>query len=378
MIEQQFIEQIELLEFMQYSVDLVPGFQQSIGFFYHPVRKRIEAVRIQKSNTSIIKLAQNEATISDEINKLRNSKVNYEWVDESLIPFEHKIDKHIQKQVFDELKYYILLLRIDNAFDNHKDLLYIYFKADASNFGLKSIENVLNPTHKGIIASLIVNSFRIFHNLRDKFRNENQTLRHDNMILGEQFNSVQLKNKIDSANTKNKIYQYIIECFNLASKKLNVNLTLSKESQDYLNNYEGRISNIAKLSEQAVKMAYRTQLTPEDGILKIEVYHLKSYFEDEETLSSSIGIESIADSRFHRTIQFLNRLETAAKRVQANGKNLTGSAVGQAMDNPISAPAISDALKKHKKKIQTLCNDFPDEWITIRKSFKPIMNALRA
>jgi hypothetical protein len=95
-------------------------------------------------------------------------------------------------------------------------------------------------------------------------------------------------------------------------------------------------------------------------------------------ITESIGIESLSDSRFHRTIQLLNRLESAAKKVQANGNSLTGSAVGQAMDNPISAPAISDALKKHKNKIQTLCKDFPEEWLTIRKSFKPIMNALSA
>jgi hypothetical protein len=378
MIEQQFIEQIELLEYMQYSVNLVPGFQQAIGFFYHPIHKQTEAVILNKTSNLIKKISQNDAIISHEINSLRYSKVKYEWVDKSLIPFEQNNDKHIQKKVFDELDYYILLLRVDSTYDNQKDLLYIYFKPDASNFGLKSLDSNLNPTQKGIIASLVVNSFAIFHQQRIRFQNENNLLRNDNRILGEQFNSIQLKSKIESANTKNKIYQYIVECLNSESKKLNVNLKLSSESQDYLKSYDGKISSIDNSAKQAIKMAYRSQLTPEDGILKIEDYHLRAYFEKEDMITESIGIESLSDSRFHRTIQLLNRLESAAKKVQANGNSLTGSAVGQAMDNPISAPAISDALKKHKNKIQTLCKDFPEEWLTIRKSFKPIMNALSA
>ncbi len=378
MIDQQFIEQIELLEYIQYSSALVPGFQKAIGFYQHPVHKQIEAVILQKGNKSIQRIPQEKASLSREINIIRQSKTKYEWVNETLVPFKHYKQHRIQKQVFDELDYYILLLKIDSEVDGLKDLLYIYFKPDASNFGLKKFDSNLNTTQKSIIASLLVKSFELYHHQRLVFNNRNQALRNDLLNLGNQHQSEKLKHKIDKQRTRDKINQYIIDSLNEISNKLDIHLQLSKDAQDYINTYSGKLSNIKTHATNAIEMAYRSQQTPEGGILKLEEYHLKTYFDKEETSTISTGVESIADSRYRRTVQLLNRLEEAAKIVQANGNMLTGAAVGQAMDNPISAPAISDALKKHRNKIQSLCNDFPNEWLTIRKSFKPIINTLSA
>jgi hypothetical protein len=116
----------------------------------------------------------------------------------------------------------------------------------------------------------------------------------------------------------------------------------------------------------------------EGGILKIEDYFLHPYFSIEKSSNINIGIEAIEDSRYIKTIQMLNKLENAANKVQSNGKSLSGSNLGHAMSTPISAPAISDALKKHKNKIQSLCNKYPDEWTLIRKAFRPVINILSA
>ena len=118
---------------------------------------------------------------------------------------------------------------------------------------------------------------------------------------------------------------------------------------------------------------------------KVESFNLalgnstgEMYFSSDQNIVVSHGVETMADSRYTKTIHILNRLELAAKKVQSEGKSLNGSNVGLAMETPISAPAISDALKKHKSKIQNLCNEFPDEWKLIRKHFKPIINTLSA
>lgn len=378
MIEQQFIQQVELLEYMQYSNDLVPGFQQAIGFYYHPIRKQNEAVILQKESNEVRKISLDNSINSQEINVLRHSKTKYEWVDENLIPFERNTNQHIQKQVFDELNHYILLIRIDSKFDNFRDLLFIYFKPDASNFGLKSIENKLSTFQKAIIASLLLKSFEVFHNQRIRYSDENQILRNDNIRIGEQLSTIQQKYKVEEQDIRNKIEQYILDCLTQTSQRLNIHLSMSSEAREYIKKYNGNIAAIVNAAEQTVKMAYRIQLTPEGGILKIEDYHLRTYFDKEELVSVSTGIESIADSRYHNTIQYLNRLEMAAKKVQAQGYILTGSAVGQAMEKPISAAAISDALKKNRKKFQSMLTDFPNEWLTIRKSFKPIRNVMEA
>jgi hypothetical protein len=55
---------------------------------------------------------------------------------------------------------------------------------------------------------------------------------------------------------------------------------------------------------------------------------------------------------------------------------LTGLNVGSACSTPISAPAISDALKKHRNKILTLLGLYPDRWNLIRSEFKPLINVI--
>ena len=72
----------------------------------------------------------------------------------------------------------------------------------------------------------------------------------------------------------------------------------------------------------------------------------------------------------------LDKLEEAAVRVVNNSEDLTGVNVGKACSRAISAPAISDALKKHKNKINTLLDEFPDRWKLIREEFKPLINIL--
>jgi len=57
---------------------------------------------------------------------------------------------------------------------------------------------------------------------------------------------------------------------------------------------------------------------------------------------------------------------------------LTGKNVGSHCDKPISAPAISDALKKHRSEIIALFEQYPDQWPIIRKDFAPIRNILIA
>jgi hypothetical protein len=75
-----------------------------------------------------------------------------------------------------------------------------------------------------------------------------------------------------------------------------------------------------------------------------------------------------------RTRQFLNRLERSASILADNGEDLTSSAVGQTMERPISAPAISDALRKNKRRVLLLLEQNPTQWPLIRQYFKPLIN----
>ncbi|GAO28786.1 hypothetical protein JCM15548_1915 [Geofilum rubicundum JCM 15548] len=78
--------------------------------------------------------------------------------------------------------------------------------------------------------------------------------------------------------------------------------------------------------------------------------------------------------RKEKTRQFLNRLEESALILSENAEDLTSSAVGQTMERPISAPAITDYLKKNKRQVLLLLEENPRQWPLIRQFFKPLIN----
>jgi hypothetical protein len=82
----------------------------------------------------------------------------------------------------------------------------------------------------------------------------------------------------------------------------------------------------------------------------------------------------IPQSRLNKTRLFLDRLERAASKLSANGEDLTSSAVGQTMDRPISAPAITDALRKNRRRVLLLLEQNPEKWPIIRNQFRPLIN----
>jgi hypothetical protein len=73
----------------------------------------------------------------------------------------------------------------------------------------------------------------------------------------------------------------------------------------------------------------------------------------------------------------LDKLENAAKTLQSKNIPLIGLKVGKAMEPPVSAPAITDALGKNRVIIRHILEKYPEKWETIRKDFKPLLNQLR-
>jgi hypothetical protein len=76
-------------------------------------------------------------------------------------------------------------------------------------------------------------------------------------------------------------------------------------------------------------------------------------------------------------MQFLDKLEMAAIGLKNKNIAIISSKVGQALNPPISAPAITESLGKNRELIRQLVDKYPDKWETIRQEFKPLTNQLR-
>ena len=366
---------LDIIDLLAQSIDLVPGFQHAYAFYYHPINEQIQLAHATNKGISQVSSFSNE--LASDIEKLRKSDQQIEWVNEKEIPFAKRKNKlEIQKEVFDELDHHILLYRVKSNFDNKYDLLYIFFKADASNFGIKNSANGLTTDQKSVISTLISNSFGIYQKQQLRNSEEQNLLRSDINLLQTQLRHMSSNNVLNDY--QEQIKNYIYSIFEQKTEQLGFILQLSNESKKLIAEYTGDINSISEKVNQCVQMAYRAQNPMFGSILHIDEFVYNASFIITEPDNAPIKEISYADSRKHKSAQFLNNLENAARKVQSNGDNLTGANVGLAMDKSISAPAISEYIKKYKKPLKQLCAENPSQWNLIRKSFTPLKNIFSA
>jgi hypothetical protein len=189
----------------------------------------------------------------------------------------------------------------------------------------------------------------------------------DNLTLRE---SIQQMQSSHGDNLINIAMQHIA----VMSRDYGRNYILVNESLEKIRTFKGNLKHLPQILENAVIFTENLLSVDEDEDVKIQPYSLDfdSYQVDDKTESSTRKI----DSRESRAVQLLDKLERAAIVLKSRGIPMTSARVGQAMDQPVSAPAITDALGKNRNLIKILLDKYPDKWENIRHDFKPLQNQL--
>jgi len=73
-----------------------------------------------------------------------------------------------------------------------------------------------------------------------------------------------------------------------------------------------------------------------------------------------------------RAVLLLDKYEAAGRTAHHNGLVVNGKTIAEHMQPSISPPAITDALKKHRKGITLALEEFPEKWELLRKYLKPV------
>lgn len=81
-------------------------------------------------------------------------------------------------------------------------------------------------------------------------------------------------------------------------------------------------------------------------------------------------------TRLEKTVMLLDRYEQAVKRLITQGIPVLGKNIAQACDPPISAPALTDSINKHKDRIGLCMQQYPDKWQLLRANYQVIKNIL--
>jgi hypothetical protein len=73
-----------------------------------------------------------------------------------------------------------------------------------------------------------------------------------------------------------------------------------------------------------------------------------------------------------RAVLLLDKYEAAARMAQHNNLIVNGKTIAAHLQPSISPPAITDALKKHRKGIALALEESPEKWPLLRKYLKPV------
>jgi hypothetical protein len=255
-----------------------------------------------------------------------------------------------------------------------KNLVFLYLNENPSNFGVTSSINPLTTDNKSIIAFVMTNFIRTFTEMQinDKtiLKSYNQRTRQ----IIDQTESLKYEMQRTKDNYGISLVKLCQQIINLHASACGINFRLSPGALDKIKNYKGEIKDLETIIKDT--LAYAKSLYV-DYSNDIEILEWHIVFDSPAKKETNRATEmNRHEDKFFKTLSLLDRLENAALTTKSKQLKLTGTNVGSAFQEPISAPAISDALYNHKSKINNLIKRYPDRWETIRTEFKPLKNIL--
>lgn len=368
-----------ILFILQMLPSLLPGIEKVITVFYSPESSGITSEQIRNYDGEYV---QESIQVSDNLsvfNRLRTENAPYSWLRKEDLPFEIKPKERVQLEIFNELSNNILLIRISNTFDAKNDLFFIYFNQDLSNFGTIHPDKILSTDSKTIIGHILRNSvltiLQNHQNDKDLFATLNENIRsmirERNVLRSE----LELTGKKYQEGMIRLCNSYLIDL----SKNNKITYRLSEEALKKIRDYTGDIGHLRPIITQAARYAETMNLERTTDTVLISDFHIvldeKKEPLPKESLPQPIGEVPV---KYNKAFLLLDKLENAALHVKAKNKLLTGANIGNEFPTPVSPPAITDALKKHRQKILYLFHEYPGRWSIIRSEFRPVQNILNA
>ena len=356
---------------------LLPGIEKVIAIYYCNETNEINAKYISDNLSKEKKIE--ELAFEDRngiIDKLRKNNSYFNWLKKEDTPFEiHQKKKHIQMDVFHELENTVLLIGFFNENDKKHDLFFFYFNQSLSNFGVSGADKSLTSDNKKIIGFILYNSIKtIIDTSKEDLRIFNSYNENTKSLIKKHS---QIKDDLE--HSKNNYGLNLIELCKSFLKEFNennsqFNYILTDDALNKIKTYNGDISVLKTAIQKSIEYVNNLYFDSSETDIYISEDYLN--FENTGAGKASKPQEVQLYDRYSKTIMLLDKLENAARDVVAKNMDITSVNVGLACSTPITAPAISDAIKKHRNKIIHLLYKYPDNWKLIRMEFRPVRNVL--
>lgn len=354
----------------------LPGIEKLAGVYYSSDQKDIRIISRERGQEADNNYGHITGDMEYQVMIQRYRKDNkpWTWIGKEELPFDFATRSGSAQNIFTELERVILVLRYKNQADQLYDLLFVYFNHHLGNFGLNRTDKILTTDHKIIIG----------HLLHYQFKSILQLNRHDKALLQSLNRNVQalirekvlLKKQLEQVRAgygESMVNLAMQHLQDLAADRGKVYI-FSDDAVNKIREYKGNLRHLPAILANAVNFAENLMMAGEESALTIEDYCLDfdSYQLPEDAAQNVKKI----DSRQSRAMQWLDRLEKAAISLKSRNVPLTSANVGNALDVPVTAPAITDALGKSRDVIRRLLDQYPDKWEIIRKEFRPLINQM--
>ena len=315
------------------------------------------------------------ANVTEKLIETRKQKSGYHWISHRQIPFFIKDEEPGESQLslFDEENYLVLVVRIKSEENRLADVFYLFFRNDKSNFGISHDSSPIDTSQKNIIGTMAANFAAIYNRTVSNKDSELRFVKTQIKELLEYHVNKATKSTEQVKWKKDWAEETLFEL----SQRDGINYVYREETVKLLTENDHPFKKIKKALEDAVKIA-KIMAPGHSGKIFIEPYYIKftdvttQHKEDKRGENDSEELMT----RMDKAYRLLDRLEEAARNLLENDILPTSEKVGKAMEQPVTAPAIRDALKKHRARILQLLDKYPHKWPYIRNRFRPVTNLL--
>jgi len=273
-----------------------------------------------------------------------------------------------QLDIQSELDNHVLLIRFPNAPDGFSDLLFIFFKNEDRIFQFRGNPQKLGTSLKETVANMLVRALDVFRKQTENDLSVFKLIKQSDNLLNTEI--IMLREQLENKNKiqLNHFRELVSSISDPISTRTGIIFKWTDECLLKIIGLNLPFKAIKPLIENTITVLFNRELSPHPII---EINALDLLINDFEYKKES---QPVISNRYQRTLMLLDRYEESAKKVVRAKLPLTGVNLGKYCNPSVSPAAISDALKKHSKKIITLFDKNPNRWSLLRQEFRPVKN----
>ena len=348
---------------------MFPGAEKLLVVYYNNETLGLISKELNLNSDSPTLTLNSGISTDQSIIKLRKQRPRSTWLKNFEIG-ESANSSKAQLNIHSEYDNHVLLIRFPNSSDGYSDLLFVFFRNEDQIFQFSGNPQKLSTSIKDAVANILVRSLDVFRNQMGNDAAIFDLINQSDSLHNKEIED--LKDKLNSSKQKQlSHFKNLAESVSdPLSKQTGYLFNWTEESILKLTKMQLPVKELLSMLENALTIAINRSINS-GAIIEISANDLiiKGH-QGKGTVTPIISI------RYERTYQLLDRYEEAAKRVVTEKMPLTGVNLGNYCKPSVSPAAISDALKKHGKKIMTLFDQNPNRWSLLRNEFRPVKNIM--